>query len=240
MRFILAILPPAILRISAFAVALACSSAWAAESPSDGSSPSASTAADAAESEGKSSADLSSPPVPVTEDRYEEPGAPRSRGSARYVDPEGKIYRDRRYHGIVPGLRHMFRPGQLERLKKRDLVSWTGFQPMAETSRVFWQLTKPAPEFEVVKVDAKTIRVVLPGSRPARRNHLRPLVMTGFDTPVERVEARRKGRGTMFVITLREPADFLYRFEAPFLYLDIEHGGGGASPAAGGGGDAGG
>ena len=96
-------------------------------------------------------------------------------------------------------------------------------QHTSKSSRLFWQLTKANPQFEVVKVDATTIHVVLKRSRPYRRNHRRPLVMTSFATPIERVDAKRKGRGTVFVIKLKEPTDFLYRFDAPFLYVDFEH-----------------
>lgn len=138
------------------------------------------------------------------------------------VDKQGKIYNKRPYHGIIPGRRDVFLPGRWARLAKRDYVTWVGVQPMASITRVFWQLTDPAPRFEVTKVDDRTLQVFFPGGRVPTRNNRRALRMAKFGGPVASVVTKRARGGALYVVHLKAAANHLYRFEAPFLYLDFE------------------
>ena len=141
------------------------------------------------------------------------------------IDREGKIYADRNYQGIIPGIRNAFDARRLERLAKKVQVLWVGFQPMAAVSRVFWQLTDPAPVFEVNRIDAQTVEVFFPNARIPEVNTGRPLVTSFFGGPVDVIDGARVRGGARFTIKLKHAANYLYRFEAPFLYVDFEVGG---------------
>ncbi len=138
------------------------------------------------------------------------------------VDQAGQIYIDRIYQGIIPGIRNALRAGQLDRLKNRDLVLWVGFQPMAALSRLFWLVTDPAPTFEVTRLSDRRLEVFFPGARVVHQNTVRPLFTEHFGGPIHHVKGRRVRGGVRYIIELKRPANYLYRFEAPFLYLDFE------------------
>lgn len=138
------------------------------------------------------------------------------------VDQAGEIYSDRPYAGVIPGIRNTLVPGQLERLKKRSLVLWMGFQPMAAMSRIFWLLSNEAPRFQVKRVSEKRLEVFFPGAKPVNRNALREMILTPFTGPLQMVVGKRVRGGIKYVITLKKAAHYLYRYEAPFLFLDFE------------------
>lgn len=138
------------------------------------------------------------------------------------VDRDGKIYEDRKYQGIIPGIRNAFDDRRQQRRASKHYVTWVGFQPMAAVSRVFWQLTHAGPRFEVNKVDATTLEVVFPGARMPRLNAFRALETQFYGGPVASIDGKRVRGGVKFLIKLKEPANYLYRFEAPFLYVDFE------------------
>jgi hypothetical protein len=138
------------------------------------------------------------------------------------VDQTGQIYVDRIYQGVIPGIRNSLSPGELERLQNRDIVLWVGFQPMAALSRLFWLLTDPAPRFEVTRLSDTRLEIFFPGSRVLHTNTVRPLLVEHFGGPIQQVVGKRVRGGVRYVVDLKRPANYLYRFEAPFLYLDFE------------------
>lgn len=138
------------------------------------------------------------------------------------VDAAGQIYVDRNYHGIVPGLRAELEPGELSRLARQDLVLWAGFQPMSSVSRLFWLLSDPSPRFEVTKLDEKTLEVFFPGADIRHDNTIRPLITDFFVGPVSQVEGSRARGGIRYIVRLKREANYLYRFENPYLFLDFE------------------
>lgn len=139
------------------------------------------------------------------------------------VDGDGTIYRDRNYQGIIPGIRDAFDKEKMERLSRRNHVGWVGFQPMAAISRIFWQLTAPDPQFEVNRIDDYTLEVFFPKARFHTSNLARRLWTNAFGGPVKSIDGQRARRGVRYIVKLKEPtAAYLYRFEAPFLYLDFE------------------
>ncbi|MGM0574184.1 MAG: hypothetical protein ACQEXJ_00425 [Myxococcota bacterium] len=162
-------------------------------------------------------------PVPVgTEEEFEDSGYEvRREGEIKIiVDEAGQIYVDRTYHGVIPGIRNSL--WDLDRLANQDLVLWTGFQPMAAVSRVYWLLSDPAPRFEVTRLGDKRLEVFFPGARVLARNTVRAMITEHFATPIRSIEGKRLRRGVRYIIKLKHPTNYLYRFEAPFLYLDFE------------------
>lgn len=147
-------------------------------------------------------------------------------GEVVVVDVLGKIYKDRNYHGIIPGIRDAFNLDRFAKMNAKHKVCWVGFQPMAAMSRVFWQLTHSAPRYEVTKVDNQTIEVFFPGGRIDKRNNRRYIYTDKFVGPVSwiRGKNRRKkaNRGAAYQISLRADAKHTHRFAAPFLFLDLQ------------------
>ncbi len=89
-----------------------------------------------------------------------------------FVDERGDIYRELRYHGVVPNLRDDLRAPKTGKRPKSPkvrravpLVSWVGYQQMRFSSRVFIQtnhlshytIQKPDPRRIVVFIDDATI-----------------------------------------------------------------------------------
>ena len=138
------------------------------------------------------------------------------------VDESGQIYIDRLYQGIIPGLRNELRVGEHKRHSKRHLVMWVGFQPMAALQRFYWLLSHHNQRFEVIRLSDRRIEVFFPGAAPHHPNDIRPLVTQFFTGPVARVDGKRVRGGTRYIIELKKEANYLYRWEPPFLYLDFE------------------
>ncbi len=144
-------------------------------------------------------------------------------GEVIVVDAAGKIYKDRNYHGIIPGIRDAFDLERFAKMNERHRVSWVGFQPMATTSRVFWQLTHAAPRYEVTKIDNQTVEVVFPGGRIGKRNNRRYLYTDKFVGPVHWIRGKNvRKKGATYQISLRADAKHAHRFAAPFLFLDLQ------------------
>lgn len=86
---------------------------------------------------------------------------------------------------------------------------WTGFQPTAAGSRVFFQTTAPV-EFEMnpgrVSKGKSTLTVTLRGCRIHMANNRRKLDTRAFPTPVQSVFAKQRGKNVEMIIALREDA----------------------------------
>ena len=139
------------------------------------------------------------------------------------VDKAGRIYHDRNYQGIIPGIRNWLYPRRQQRLRNRHLICWVGFQPMAAITRVFFHFSHPNPQFEVNKRDRLSVEVYLPTDRIKLRNHGRAMYAEKFRGAIETIRRTRSRRGNRFIITLKKPTNFLYRFESPFLFIDFEN-----------------
>jgi hypothetical protein len=139
-----------------------------------------------------------------------------------FVDREGEIYKDRIYTGVIPGRRLNASGNATLKARSTNTVTWVGFQPMAAMSRVFWQLTNAEPSFEVRRIDPKRIEVTLHDTVAANQNAIREMVMELFTGPVRSVRGFRTGTSLKYVIRLKNSAHYLYRYEAPYLYLDFE------------------
>jgi hypothetical protein len=113
-----------------------------------------------------------------------------------------------KYGGVTPGS-NASNPLPKSPQNPPHLI-WTGFQPTATGSRVFFQTTVPV-EFEVKegrlsKGGHSTLTVRLRGCRINLANNRRKLDTRAFPTPVQSVSAKQRGKDVELVITLREPA----------------------------------
>jgi hypothetical protein len=152
--------------------------------------------------------------------------APTDQGaSAPSAQPGGK------YGGVTPGS-NVSNPLPQSPQSPPHLI-WTGFQPTATGSRVFFQTTGPV-EFEVKeghlsKGGHSTLTVLLRGCRIYMANNRRKLDTRAFATPVQSVSAKQRSKDVELLITLREPASSTPATEAGpngtrFLVFDFPPG----------------
>ena len=138
------------------------------------------------------------------------------------VDKEGTLYKDRKYKGVIPGLRATTNPRRFARQRGKAIISWVGFQPKAAISRIFWVLTDPSPQFHVDRIDAMTVDVTFPNAKVTASNTIRGMEMQQFGGPIAYVVGKRLRKGIRYRIRLKRPANYLFRHEAPYLYVDFE------------------
>jgi hypothetical protein len=129
--------------------------------------------------------------------------APPDHGTS---EPSGQA--GAKYGGVTPGS-NVSNPLPQSPQSPPHLI-WTGFQPTATGSRVFFQTTGPV-EFEVKeghlsKGGHSTLTVLLRGCRIHMANNRRKLDTRAFPTPVQSVSAKQRGKDVELLITLREPA----------------------------------
>ena len=113
-----------------------------------------------------------------------------------------------KYGGVTPGS-NTSNPLPQPPASPPHLI-WTGFQPTATGSRVFFQTTGPV-EFEVKeghvsKAGRSTLTVLLRGCRIFMANNRRKLDTRAFSTPVQSVLAKQRRENVELLISLREPA----------------------------------
>ena len=152
-----------------------------------------------------------------------------------FVDDSGKIYRELRYHGIIPDIRdHLGEPKTQpkEKIKKKERkgkskksastqINWIGFQQKQFYSRVFIQTDKLS-RFRTYFPDSKHIVVSFERGHIPRRNDRRELITNQFSTAIEKITTRRKGKGAEVVISLRKPAGYLYKQKGNYVFIDVE------------------
>jgi hypothetical protein len=138
------------------------------------------------------------------------------------VDKNGVLYKDRKYKGVIPGQRSTVDPRRFARSRHKAIITWVGFQPKAAISRVFWVLTNESPRFHVDRIDATTVDVVFPGARIRSKNSIRRMSTQFFGGPVASVTGKKVRGGLRYRIKLKRPTNYLFRHEAPYLYVDFE------------------
>ena len=137
-----------------------------------------------------------------------------------FVDEEGKIYQELRYHGIIPSIRDTFRPNRSTPPRRSD-VTWVGFQQKQFYSRIFIQVSRLG-RFTLHKPDPRHIVVQIEGARVPRRNTRRPILTHAFSSSVQQVQARPRRRGAEIIITLSKPAGYLYKQQGNYVFIDVE------------------
>ncbi len=137
-----------------------------------------------------------------------------------FVDERGRIYRELRYHGIIPTIRDHF--GKRPRtIKGAGKITWVGFQQKRFYSRVFIQMDKLS-RFTLHKPNPRRIVVTFERARIPRKNTLRPVITSQFNSSVQQIRARRRGAKAEVVITLRKPVGYLYKQQGNYVYIDVE------------------
>ena len=137
-----------------------------------------------------------------------------------YVDEAGKLYRERRYHGIIPNVRDRHgRPPK--KAPKSTKVTWVGFQQKQLFSRVFIQ-TNRLSRFTLHKPDPRHIVVTIDSARIPRQNERRDVITSEFRSSVERIRARRHRGNAEVVITLSRSVGYLYKQEGNYVFIDVE------------------
>ena len=138
------------------------------------------------------------------------------------VDKAGSLYKDRKYKGVIPGIRATTNPKKFARNRGKSVITWVGFQPKAAISRLFWVLTNPSPRFHVDRIDATTVDVTFPKTKIKAGNTIRGMDMQSFGGPIAYVVGKKTKQGIRYRIKLKRPANYLFRHEAPYLYVDFE------------------
>jgi hypothetical protein len=149
------------------------------------------------------------------------------------VDESGKIYKELRYHGIIPDIRDRLgepQPEKKEKGKKTKTkkgktsatqINWIGFQQKQFYSRVFIQ-TDRLSRFRTYFPDKKHIVVSFERGHIPRRNDRRELITNQFNTAINRITTRRRGKSAEVVISLRKPAGYLYKQKGNYVFIDVE------------------
>jgi hypothetical protein len=138
-----------------------------------------------------------------------------------YVDEAGKIYKEMRYHGIIPAVRDEFKHRKRKR-KGHAHVSWVGFQQKQFYSRVFVQ-TDQLRRFTITKPDPLHVKMIIYSAKVHRKNDgIRPIVTRQFKSAVEKIKTRRRGRNIEVTITLSKPVGYLYKQQGNYIFIDVE------------------
>ena len=139
-----------------------------------------------------------------------------------FVDERGKIYRELRYHGIVPSIRDSLNPnGKSKKRGKKARITWVGFQPKEFYSRIFIQVDR-VTRFALHKPDPMHIAVTFPAAKIPRKNNRRPIRTSQFASKVAGIEAFQRGKNVVVVISLRKPAGYLYKRKGKYVFIDVE------------------
>lgn len=130
------------------------------------------------------------------------------------------------YRGIIPGqrdeishLRDARRSGTAAR--KPNQLTWVGFVPGDNTTRVFVQGAR-TPEFNVVR-EGNALIVTISNARIPTRNFSRSIDASFFERAVQRIETRQTKRDVQVRIELREGQDPTISGENGYVYFDFPY-----------------
>lgn len=130
---------------------------------------------------------------------------------ARADNPKPAPHDTGDYGGVVPGQSHKDEGKGKHRhhTPRKGELSWIGFQARDGAAHVFLQSVAP---FDVTQhVEHGTLIVKLAGLDKLGQNTWRPIDTRYFDTPLERIVARKiggaHGRGIELQITFKHPSD---------------------------------
>lgn len=114
------------------------------------------------------------------------------------------------YRGIAPSdhdsLPHLRRYQQRAATQQANELTWLGFQPFEDRTRVFIQTGRAGNHTVNVAPDGSSITVTLPQTRVSVRNFRRPVEAGFFGRAVGRIQASSNGNnGTAVTIQLARP-----------------------------------
>lgn len=134
---------------------------------------------------------------------------------------------DELYRGVIPGTRdevaHMRRAREDgARTERPNPLTWIGFQPEADRTRVFFQ--SPRPMQYSIQRETDGLVVVFENARIPDRNFSRFIDASYFGRTVSRIEAAQGSGQTVRVkLQLRESVEPTVRVEGEYLFLEFPH-----------------
>jgi hypothetical protein len=139
------------------------------------------------------------------------------------ADEGGKIYVERGYKGIVPGLQD--KPKVESKAKQAGgdggpVLEWVGFQPFEQYSRVFLKVSGKFT-FTVAKPNPNKIVVSIPSCKVQTPNDERFLITKAFPSQVDSIFTRQSQDGTTVEIYLKKNTTYLYKQEGEYIFVDI-------------------
>ncbi len=131
------------------------------------------------------------------------------------------------YQGIIPGKRDFV--SHLESARKQgeasgapNQITWVGFQPDENRTRIFFQTPRPA-SYQVREAFAEgQIIVTFENARIAERNFSRFIDTSHFDRVVQRIETQEtRGGNVQVTLTVSDNVEPSISTEGDYLYLDF-------------------
>ncbi len=133
------------------------------------------------------------------------------------------------YRGVIPGKRD-----DVEHLRgvkedgkssaRPNPVTWVGFQPDSERTRVFFQSPRPVQYQLQEAFEEGELVVIFDNATIPERNFSRFIDASHFDRAVKRIEAEETRDGNVKVtLTMRENVEPSISTDGEYLYLDFPH-----------------
>lgn len=140
-----------------------------------------------------------------------------------FDQPADKIYR-----GVIPGARdqvdHLEQKASQTSGSGTNRLTWIGFQPKDDKSRVFLQFSQ-SPEYSVSRRDdGKTIALKLDRTRVAAGNFRRHIDTRFFERSIRRIDTEVTGNDTVeLLIRLDESKSPSVETDGNYLYVDFSY-----------------
>ncbi|QDG54530.1 AMIN domain-containing protein [Persicimonas caeni] len=136
---------------------------------------------------------------------------------------------DQLYRGVIPGTRDEV--AHLSRAKKdgaseakKNQLTWLGFRPTDEHTRVFFQTARKADYHIRRKQNPAVIEITVKNTKISARNFSRFIDTSFFNRNVKRVEAKKVDSSTVeIIIELEKFEQPTVRQDGSYVYLDFPH-----------------
>jgi hypothetical protein len=149
------------------------------------------------------------------------------------TDPKERPPAPEIYQGIIPGSRNSHARTDRDRVKAerkhttQNSVYWVGFNPATaeKGSEVFVQTLLLGAVYDVATADKDgqaVVELTIKNATVKRRNDLRALDTRFWPGLVSSVQAQRRGRDVVVVITLEAPAGYEVRQSEDFIFIDFK------------------
>lgn len=134
------------------------------------------------------------------------------------------------YTGITPNftdtLPHVSRLERRAEAGGNNALTWIGFQPFPDTTRVFIQTGRAATPQVSAAPDGRTLTVRYENTTVGLSNFTRDIDATYFDRTVTHIRGRRVGADTEVTIELDDAVDYLLVTDEnnpDYVYIDFAH-----------------
>lgn len=135
---------------------------------------------------------------------------------------------EKMYQGVIPGERDSVEHLEEERQSAEspstpNRVTWIGFQPKDDKTRVFVQTARD-PDYSTSRSEqGTTLEVRLRNTQISTRNFRRRIDASEFGRVVERIEAVEEEEAAVIHIRLRSSASPSIEASKTYLYIDFPH-----------------